>query len=89
MQGWGAACHGTELAGKSLTVAVLSRTGKVGVWHAMMQNLQVILSQWLHSAEQARSGLTCHDTELTGNSLTVAVLRRTGKVGVWHAMAQN
>ncbi|KAI0210108.1 BTB/POZ domain-containing protein KCTD3, partial [Lamellibrachia satsuma] len=35
--------HDTELAGKSLMVAALSRTGKVGVWHAMTQNWQVRL----------------------------------------------
>ena len=50
------ACHDTELAGHSLKVAVLSRTGKVGVWHATAQNWQVIISRWLYSVGQAKSG---------------------------------
>ena len=41
--------HDTELAIKSITVAVLSRAGKVGVWHSMALNWQVILSRWLYS----------------------------------------
>ena len=55
MQGLGVACPDSELAGNSLTVAAYSRTGKVGVWHTMTQNWQVILSWWLHSVGQARS----------------------------------
>ena len=89
MQGLGVACHGTELTGNFLTVAALSRTGKALVWHAMTQNWQVILSRWLYSVDMQGLGVTCHGKELAGNSLTVAVLSRTGKVGVWHAMTQN
>ena len=33
------AWHGTELPVNSLKVAILSRTGNVGVWHAMTQKL--------------------------------------------------
>ncbi|KAI0236903.1 hypothetical protein LSAT2_012549 [Lamellibrachia satsuma] len=36
-----------------------------------------------------RSGVARHDTELAVKSITVAVLSRTGKVGVCHSMAQN
>ena len=50
------ACHGTGLADNSLTVAVLSRTGKVVVFYAMTHNCQVILSRWLYSVGQARLG---------------------------------
>ena len=32
------ACHGTDLAGNSLTVAVLGRRGKVGVFYVMTQD---------------------------------------------------
>ena len=48
------ACHGTELPVNYLKVAILSRTGNVGVWHAMTQNWQVIILWWLYSARQAR-----------------------------------
>ena len=51
----GVARQDTELAVKSIMVAVLSRTGKVGVWHAMAQNWQVIRSWWLYSVGEARS----------------------------------
>ena len=51
----GVACHGTELAHNSLTVAVLSIRGKIVVWHAIAQIWQVILSRWLYSVGQARS----------------------------------
>ena len=47
--GLGVARHDTELAVKSITVVVLSRAGKVGVWHSMALNWQVILSRWLYS----------------------------------------
>ena len=47
--GLGVARHDTELAVKSITVTVLSRAGKVGVWHSMALNWQVILSRWLYS----------------------------------------
>ena len=50
------AYHDTKLAGNYLMVAVLSRTGKVGVWHAMTQNWQVIISWWMYSVGQAKSG---------------------------------
>ena len=83
------ACHGTDLAGNSLTVAVLGSRGKVVVWHAMAQIWKVILSWWKYSVGQQIRGVACHGTELAGNSLTVAVLNRTGKVGVCYAMTQN
>ena len=81
--------HNTELAVKSITVAVLSRTGKVGVWHSMAENWQVIRSRWLYSVGQQIRGVSCNGTELARNSLTVAVLSRTDKVGVFYAMTQN
>ena len=81
--------HDTELAVKSLMIAALSSTCKVRVSHAMTQKWQVILSLWLYSVDMQGLGVACHDTELAGNYLTVAVVSRTGKVGVWHAMAQN
>ena len=85
----GVACHGTELAHNSLTVAVLGRRGKVIVWHAMAQIWQVILSRWLYSVVEARSlcGVACHGTDLSGNSLMVEVLCRTANSGCgmpWH-----
>ncbi|KAI0238846.1 BTB/POZ domain-containing protein KCTD3 [Lamellibrachia satsuma] len=40
MTGLGVARHDTELAVKSITVAVLSKKGKVGVWHSTAQNWQ-------------------------------------------------
>ncbi|KAI0225669.1 hypothetical protein LSAT2_023536 [Lamellibrachia satsuma] len=88
MTGLGVARHDTELAVKSITVAVLSRKGKVGVWHSTAQNWQVIRSRWLYSVGQQIRGVACNGTELARNSLTVAVLSRRGKVVVWHAMAQ-
>ena len=89
MTGVGVARYDTELAVKSITVAVLSRKGKVGVWLSMAQNWQVIRSRWLYSVGQQIRGVACHDTKLAGNYLMVDVLSRTGKVGVWHAMTQN
>ena len=52
----GVACHGTEVVHNSLTVAVLSIRGKIVVWHAIAQIWLVILSWWLYSVGQARSG---------------------------------
>ena len=78
------ACHGTDLAGNSLTVAVLGRRGKVVVWHAMAQIWQVILTWWKYSVGQQIRGVECHGTELAHNSLTVAVLSIRGKIVVWH-----
>ena len=89
MTGVGVARHDTELAVKSITVAVLSRKGKVGVWHSMAQNWQVIRSRWQYSVGQKIRGVACNGTDLAGNSLTVAVLSRTGKVGVFYVMTQN
>ena len=86
--GLGVARHDTELAVKSIAVAVLSRTSKVGVCHSMAQNWQIIRSRWLYSVGQQIRGVACNGTELARNSLTVAVLSRRGKVVVWHAMAQ-
>ena len=88
MTGLGVARHDTELAVKSITVVVLSRKGKVGVWHSTAQNWQVIRSRWLYSVGQQIRGVACNCTKLARNSLTVAVLGRRGKVVVWHAMAQ-
>ena len=87
--GLGVARLDTELAVKSITVAVLGRTGNVGVWYSMAQNWHVILSRWLYSVGQQIRGVACHGTDLAGNSLTVAVLSRTDKVGVFYAMTQN
>ena len=43
-RGLGAARLDTELAVKSITVAVLGRTSNVGVWYSMAKNCHVILS---------------------------------------------
>ena len=83
------ACHGTDLAGNSLTVAVLGSRGKVVVWHAMAQIWQVIISWWKYSVGQQIRGVACHGTELAHNSLTVAVLSIRGNIVVWHAIAQT
>ena len=88
MTGLGVARHDTELAVKSITVAVLSKKGKVGVWHSTAQNWQVIRSRRLYSVGQQIRGVACNGTELARNTLTVAVLSRRGNVVVWHAMAQ-
>ena len=78
----GVARHYTELAVKSITVAVLSKKGKVGVWHSAAQKWQVIRSRWLYSVGQQIRGVACNGIELARNSLTVAVLNRRGNVVV-------
>ena len=55
----------------------------------MTRKWQVILSRWLYSVDMQGLGVACHDTELAGNFLTVAILSKTGKVLVSHAKTQN